>query len=99
MPAYNGHSGRMSPEIELIVTDLDGTLWDTTVTVQASTKSALHSLAAQQVPVIAATGRRSRGAFGELQGHRLDISAGILLNGALGVHFGSGERFHSRSLG
>lgn len=44
--------------IDLVVTDLDGTLWDHNVDVHTATRAALDTLTAEGVPVLAATGRR-----------------------------------------
>ncbi len=45
------------PRIDLVVTDLDGTLWDGRGVIHPRTLWALKTLSAASVPVLAATGR------------------------------------------
>ncbi|HJR26705.1 MAG TPA: HAD hydrolase family protein, partial [Acidimicrobiales bacterium] len=46
------------PPVELVVTDLDGTLWHTDDHVHPEVVAALAELAGRGVPVLVATGRR-----------------------------------------
>jgi hydroxymethylpyrimidine pyrophosphatase-like HAD family hydrolase len=54
------------PGIDLVVTDLDGTLWGSDERIHARTLRALETLEARGVPVLVATGRRLRSAAGTL---------------------------------
>jgi hydroxymethylpyrimidine pyrophosphatase-like HAD family hydrolase len=80
-------------DIELVVTDLDGTLWHTDDDVHAETRAALDRLAVSGPPVLVATGRRVTSA-------RLPLARigwqppAVVLNGALGLDLATGERFH-----
>ena len=51
-----------SQPIEMVVTDLDGTLWPSEGLVPAATRDALLELDRRGIPVLAATGRRLRSA-------------------------------------
>lgn len=82
--------------IELVVTDLDGTLWGSDVVVHARTRAAIATLEARGVPLLAATGRRRRSAASGLRSAGLQPPA-VLLDGALGVDLGTGEEFHRRT--
>ncbi len=79
--------------VELVVTDLDGTLWHTDDHVPDQVVAAIAELAALGTPLLVATGRR-------LTSTRLPLSRigaappAVVLNGALGVDLRSGERFH-----
>lgn len=72
----------MAPRIELVVTDLDGTLWGTDRVVHPRTLAAVEELARRRIPVLAATARRSGPARRMLHGNRLAMPA-VLLDGAL----------------
>ena len=82
----------MAP-IDLIVTDLDGTLWDADERIHARTLEALQELDRRGTPLLVATGRRPRSAAQALAREGLQPSA-VLLDGAVGHHLASGERFH-----
>lgn len=69
--------------IDLVVTDLDGTLWDHNVEVHASARSALDVLANAGVPVVAATGRRKVSTLRGFETAGLTFPA-ITVNGAYG---------------
>ena len=79
--------------IQLVVTDLDGTLWDAQPTLHPKTREALDTLQAQGMPLLAATGRREHSTRAALAGVGLQPPA-VMLNGALGLHLDTGERFH-----
>lgn len=82
--------------VSLVVTDLDGTLWDTDERVHARTLAALRELARMRLPVLVATGRRRRSAEASLRRHGLDLPA-VLLDGAMGHDLRNGRRFHEAS--
>ena len=71
------------PAIDLVVTDLDGTLWDHSVTVHEDAHAALATLARAGVPVLAATGRRKESALRGFAQAGLSFPA-ITVNGAYG---------------
>ena len=79
--------------IDLIVTDLDGTLWDADERIHARTLDALHELDRRGTPLLVATGRRPRSAAQALGREGLQPPA-VLLDGAVGHHLLTGERFH-----
>jgi hydroxymethylpyrimidine pyrophosphatase-like HAD family hydrolase len=81
--------------IRLVVTDLDGTLW-LEGTVSEPTKAAIRELARRDVPLLAATARRSWSAARYLRQADLDLPA-VLLNGALGRDKGGTPTFHQRT--
>jgi hypothetical protein len=79
--------------IELVVTDLDGTLWHRAGDVHERTRRAITSLTGSSVPVLVATGRRVASTRAPLL--ELGISPpAVVLNGALGLDLATGERFH-----
>jgi len=82
-----------SQPIEMIVTDLDGTLWAPEAVVSETTRQALHELSARRIPLLAATGRRLRSARLALIRAELALTPCVGLNGALGAD--RGEVFHS----
>ena len=79
--------------IDLIVTDLDGTLWDADERIHVRTLDALRELDRRGTPLLVATGRRPRSAAQGLAREGLQPPA-VLLDGAVGHHLASGERFH-----
>lgn len=79
--------------IDLVVTDLDGTLWDAGERIHSRTLQALHELEARGVPLLVATGRRPRSAAGVLAREGLTPPA-VLLDGAIGYDLSNRERFH-----
>lgn len=79
--------------IELVVTDLDGTLWDGGEAVHTRTIAALAELERRSIPLLVATGRRRRSAAQALRGVGLQPPA-VLLDGALGYHLASDVAFH-----
>jgi len=76
----------------LVVTDLDGTLWDSTLRVGPRTRAAVGALADAGIPVLAATARRPRGARELLERNGLSLPV-VGLNGAMGRD-AAGTAFH-----
>ena len=86
----------MSPQpIEIVVTDLDGTLWPSEGRVPAATRDALLELDRRGIPLLAATGRRLRSARLALVRADLAHVPCVGLNGALAAD--QGQVFHSVS--
>jgi hydroxymethylpyrimidine pyrophosphatase-like HAD family hydrolase len=79
--------------IELVVTDLDGTLWHTDEHVPTKVLDAVAELERRGVPLLVATGRRLASARTPLARVGLAPPA-ILLNGAIGIDLATSERFH-----
>lgn len=80
----------------LVVTDLDGSFWDENMRCHQRTMEAVATLKTEGVPLLVATGRRANSASAGLEVNDLDLPA-VLLNGALGVDFRTGDQFHTRS--
>lgn len=79
--------------VDLIVTDLDGTLWRTQHAVHPRTVTALGEVTRGGVPLLVATGRRVTST--RLPLARLGCAPpAVVLNGAIGLDLRSGERFH-----
>jgi HAD superfamily hydrolase (TIGR01484 family) len=83
--------------VELVVSDLDGTLWHLDHDLHHRTRSAIAELERRGVPILVATGRRVRTTVEPLRRFGLAPPA-VVLNGALGLHLGTGERFHTLAL-
>jgi hypothetical protein len=79
--------------VDLIVTDLDGTLWDGVAGTQERTLAALQRLAQLGLPVLAATARRPAAALDVMRVHDVLLPA-VLFDGALGRDFWADETFH-----
>jgi hydroxymethylpyrimidine pyrophosphatase-like HAD family hydrolase len=79
--------------IRLVATDLDGTFWDTHLVPPKEHLAAARELIAAGVTVLAATSRRPRVVRRQLDEVELALPA-VLIDGALGLDFRSGERFH-----
>jgi hydroxymethylpyrimidine pyrophosphatase-like HAD family hydrolase len=78
--------------IELVVTDLDQTLWGADGVIHDESRRALRTLADAGVPVLAATGRGHSSALRRLRLNGVVIPA-VLLNGSLGRDFHDGSTF------
>lgn len=83
--------------VELVVSDLDGTLWHLDHDLHHRTRDAVTELERRGVPLLIATGRRLRTTQGPLGRFGLTPPA-IVLNGALGVDLATDERFHRASI-
>ncbi len=77
----------------LVVTDLDGTLWDPSIKCHPATLKALAQLVQREIPVLVATGRRANSAQLGLSQNGLSLPT-VLLNGALGIDFPIKHQFH-----
>jgi len=79
--------------VELVVTDLDGTFWDHATVVAPSVLAAVAELDRRGVPLLVATGRRVASTREPLGRAGLTPPA-VVLNGAMGLHLDTLERFH-----
>ena len=79
--------------VDLVVSDLDGTLWHLDHDLHHRTRDAVAELERRGIPLLIATGRRLRTTAGPLASFGLTPPA-IVLNGALGVDLATDERFH-----
>lgn len=85
-------------DIDLVVTDLDGTLWDVDERIHDKTLAALHALEELGVPLLVATGRRLRSAVATLA--RSDLAPPVVaLDGAVGRDVAAGRTFHRERFG
>jgi hydroxymethylpyrimidine pyrophosphatase-like HAD family hydrolase len=82
-------------EIDLVVTDLDGTLWysSTEVALHPRTTAAIDDLHRRGIGLLVATGRRLASTRSALAHHGLRPPA-VVLNGALVVDLATDERIH-----
>jgi hydroxymethylpyrimidine pyrophosphatase-like HAD family hydrolase len=83
----------MSSAVELVVTDLDGTLSDVGERVHPKTIRAVRALGDAGIPVLIATGRRPRTAALVLEGAGLRGPA-VMLDGSIGRDLRDGRVFH-----
>ncbi len=83
----------MPSTVELVVTDLDGTLSDPAERVHPRTTAAVRCLWAAGVPVLVATGRRPSAAAMVLEAAGLAGPA-VLLDGSVGRDLRDGRGFH-----
>lgn len=84
---------RATGPVELVVTDLDGTLWHTDDHVDPAVVDAVREVERRGVPVLVATGRRVASTRAPLARVGLTPPA-VVLNGALGLDLATGRRFH-----
>jgi hydroxymethylpyrimidine pyrophosphatase-like HAD family hydrolase len=84
---------RRNGAVQLVVTDLDGTLSDAGERIHPASARAIRSLEADGIPVLVATGRRLRMAWAVLEAGGLAGPA-VVLDGALGVDLRDGRVFH-----
>jgi hydroxymethylpyrimidine pyrophosphatase-like HAD family hydrolase len=81
--------------VQLVVTDLDGTLWDRDGVIPAPAVVAVDQVLARGIPILAATARRQRSVLPKLAPYRLSLPL-VLLDGALGRDPRDGATFHRR---
>jgi hydroxymethylpyrimidine pyrophosphatase-like HAD family hydrolase len=79
--------------VQLVVTDLDGTLSDAAERIHPASLRAIRDLEAAGIPVLVATGRRLRMACAVLEAGGLTGPA-VVLDGALGLDLRDGRVFH-----
>jgi hydroxymethylpyrimidine pyrophosphatase-like HAD family hydrolase len=79
--------------VQLVVTDLDGTLSDAAERIHPASVRAVRDLEAAGIPVLVATGRRLRMACAVLEAGGLTGPA-VVLDGALGLDLRDGRVFH-----
>jgi hydroxymethylpyrimidine pyrophosphatase-like HAD family hydrolase len=79
--------------VQLVVTDLDGTLSDAEERIHPSSARAIRALEASGIPVLVATGRRRRMAAAVLEAGGVAVPA-VVLDGALGIDLRDGRVFH-----
>ena len=79
--------------VSLVVTDLDGTLWDADERIHQRTLAAVAELERRRTPLLVATGRRPRSAAEALAREGLAPPA-VLLDGAVGHDLRAGTVFH-----
>jgi hydroxymethylpyrimidine pyrophosphatase-like HAD family hydrolase len=87
-----GPDGWSHGVIELVVTDLDGSLWHREE-IHPASRAAWAEIEAREIPVLVATGRRLTTTREPLARAGLRPPA-IVLNGALGIDLASSETFH-----
>lgn len=80
-------------DTSLVVTDLDGTLWEHPATTPRRNVDAVTEVLSRGVPVLVATGRRLGSTKKPLAALGLAPPA-VMLNGSLGVDLDTGSRFH-----
>ena len=79
--------------VDLVVTDLDGSLWSDPEAVHQATVAAWRELERRGIPVLVATGRRV-GSTREPLGRLGFAPPAVTMNGALVLELGSGARYH-----
>ena len=87
-------AGGASEGLDLVVTDLDGTLWDGRGLIHPRARLALAVLGEASVPVLAATGRRAGSAWAVMEANGVTALPGVFLDGAIGRELGAGAAFH-----
>jgi hydroxymethylpyrimidine pyrophosphatase-like HAD family hydrolase len=79
--------------VQLVVTDLDGTLSDADERIHPATREAVRRLRAGGIPVLVATGRRPGMACAVLEAGDV-VGPAVVLDGALGIDLSDGRTFH-----
>jgi HAD superfamily hydrolase (TIGR01484 family) len=82
--------------VQLVATDLDGTLSDADERIHPASVRAIRTLEAGGIPVLVATGRRLRTAASLLEARGVTGPV-VVLDGALGVDLHDGRVFHRAS--
>lgn len=95
LPTNVEHSMPHRP-LNLVVTDLDGTIWDRRGRIHPRSLTALAHLERKGIPVLAATARRPSSAL-ELMGSNNIMLPAVLFDGCLGRDFRSSSTFHRRT--
>ena len=98
LPADGDRLRHTEAVIRLLATDLDGTFWGPGLVPPAVHVDAVAELARRDVTVLAATSRRPRVARRLLGNVGLKLPA-VLIDGAVGIDFRTGERFHEAVFG
>ena len=80
--------------VELVVTDLDGTLWFGHERTHPATVAAWRELERRGIPILVAPGRRVTSTRNPLAGLGFAPPA-VMLNGAIAMDLATGARFHS----
>jgi hydroxymethylpyrimidine pyrophosphatase-like HAD family hydrolase len=94
LPGGDEHrEDRSMADVELVVTDLDGTFWDARSKVGPAVIAAVAELERRGMPLLVATGRRLTTTRDPLAVAGLQPPA-IVLNGAMGVDLATSDRFH-----
>jgi hydroxymethylpyrimidine pyrophosphatase-like HAD family hydrolase len=83
--------------VDLVVTDLDGTLWAHEGFVEGRVLEAWHAIEERGVPILVATGRRLTSTREPLGEFGL-VPPVVVLDGALGLFLESSRRFHERPI-
>jgi hydroxymethylpyrimidine pyrophosphatase-like HAD family hydrolase len=83
-------------EVQIVATDLDGTLWDRDARLPAEHRLAIARLTSAGVPLLAATARGPRSAVETIAGNRMEDVPVACLNGAIGLE-PDGSMFMDRS--
>ena len=84
------------PDVELVVTDLDGTLWFGHEETHPATVAAWQELERRGIPVLVATGRRITSTRDPLA--RLGFAPpAVVMNGALVLDLRTGERYYRQA--
>ena len=83
----------------LVVTDLDGTVWDRSLHAHPRTREAIAEVQARDdIQLLVATGRRRNSARRDFKANGF-IAPAVLLNGAVGFDFEADDLFHQVSFG
>jgi hydroxymethylpyrimidine pyrophosphatase-like HAD family hydrolase len=93
LAAPTRYAQEMSSAVELVVTDLDGTLSDPGERIHPRTVSAVRALVDAGIPVLIATGRRPRTAAVVLEAAGL-CGPAVMLDGSIGHDLRDGRAFH-----
>jgi hydroxymethylpyrimidine pyrophosphatase-like HAD family hydrolase len=91
MPVPDAHG---NGAVQLVVTDLDGTLSDAEERIHPASVRAIRDLEAGGIPVLVATGRRLRMACAVLEAGGLASGPAVVLDGAIGLDLRDGRVFH-----